>query len=186
MTIYIKDMVCVRCKMAVQAVLEHLDIGYISIELGTVKLSAVLSPEQMQRLEEDLKHYQLELVKDRKKGMVERIKALIVEQLHSPESHSSIKLSVLVSKGMNYNYTYLANLFSETEGSTIERYYIESRAERVKELLVYEGLTLNEIAYRLNYSSVSHLSKQFKKVTGKSPAHFKKLCLSDDFIWRPC
>lgn len=186
MNIYIKNMVCVRCKMAVQSVLEQLGIGYLTIELGRVKLAQDIGPEQMAELQPALQHYQLELMEDRRKIITEQIKVLILEMFHMPEINLHQKFSDYLSKRMFYDYTYLANIFSETEGSTIERFYIVSRVERVKELIVYEKLNITEISYELNYSSVSHLCQQFKKVTGQTPSEFKKLCESEDFVWRNC
>lgn len=186
MILYIKNMVCVRCIMAVQTTLEKLKIDYLSIELGKVKLKTELEPVLQKELNASLKRYDLELMEDRKKILVERIKTTIVQLLHSSNTNLELKLSVFLSESLHYNYTYLANTFSEMEGTTIERFYIENRVERVKELILYEELTLTEIADRLNYSSVAHLCLQFKKVTGQTPAVFKKLCRSDDYVWRRC
>ena len=179
-------MVCVRCKMAVQSVLEELGIEYLSIDLGRVKLARTIATEVMNKVQHALQHYQLELMEDRKKIMTEQIKVLIVEMLHAPDISVHKKFSDYLSKSLFYDYTYLSNIFSDTEGSTIEKFYIVSRVERVKELLVYEKLHIKEIAYELNYSSVSHLCQQFKKVTGQTPSEFKKLCESADFVWRNC
>jgi AraC family transcriptional regulator len=184
MIIYIKDMVCVRCKMAVQAVLENLGIRFISIELGRVTLAGPLTQEQQKKLHAGLQLYELELMDDKKKILVERIKTSIIEILHSSSFEVPLKFSEHLSKSLYYDYTYLANIFSEMEGTTIERFYISNRVERVKELLIYEALSIKEIAYRLNYSSESHLSMQFKKVTGNTPSEFKKLCMLKDYVWR--
>ncbi|HEU4901445.1 MAG TPA: AraC family transcriptional regulator [Flavisolibacter sp.] len=184
MTIYIKDMVCVRCKMAVRSVLEELGIAYQKIELGRAVLDRTLTREELVNLNKALKRFELELMSDRNKILTERIKTLILEAIRSPETESGLKLSAFISQHMAYDYTYLANLFSEIEGTTIERFYIENRIERAKELMIYDGLSTKEIAYRLNYSSMSHLCLQFKKVTGYTPADFKKRCQSDDFVWK--
>lgn len=186
MTIYIKDMVCVRCKMAVRSVLEEMSIPYQKIELGSAVLEKALDAEELQKLNDCLKRYELELMSDRKKILTERIKTLIIEMLHSEQMDEGLKLSIFIGKNMSYDYTYLANIFSEVEGSTIERFYIESRIDRAKELMVYEGLTVKQIAYELNYSSVSHLSLQFKKVTGYTPVDFKRRCEAGDLIWKTC
>ena len=186
MTVYIKDMVCVRCKMAVQSVLEALQIGYESIELGTVKLQSSITREQQRALNEALKHYRLELMDDKRKILVERIKVLIIDMFRSPGSSLQLRFSEYLSKKLFYDYTYLANIFSELEGYTIERFYITTRIERAKELIVYESLNVTEIAYHLNYSSVAHLCLQFKKVTGQTPSGFKKLCESGLLVWRTC
>ena len=184
MIIFIKNMVCVRCKMAVQSVLEALQIDYESIELGKIKLRDFLSSEQKKALTGALRKYELDLISDQKTALVEQIKVIILEMFHKPDTELQLKLSVYLGKKLNYQYTYLSNLFSEMEGITIERFYIVNRVERVKELMVYEDLSLSEIAYQLKYSSVSHLCLQFKKVTGQTPSNFKSLCLSHDFVWR--
>jgi AraC family transcriptional regulator len=184
MNIYIKNMVCKRCKMAVQSVLEELEIDYLSIELGIVKLAGELSPEQQVKLNKGLKHYELELMDNKKRILVERIKTLIIESFHSSNIEIRLKFSEHLSKSLEYDYTYLANVFSEMEESTIERFYISTRIERVKELIVYEALPIKEIAYQMNFSSVSHLCIQFKKVTGHTPSMFKKLCESQDYVWK--
>lgn len=184
MTIYIKSMVCVRCKMAVQSVLDELKIEYLTIELGRVTLTGELNAEGQKNLIKALAHYGLELMDNKKKILVERIKTLIIEMFNSPNDEVRSKFSEYLSKSLHYEYTYLANCFSDMEGSTIERFYILYRIERVKELLVYEALSIKEIAFQLNYSSVSHLCLQFKKVTGQTPTMFKKLCESEEFVWR--
>ena len=186
MTIYIKNMVCVRCKMAVQSVLESLKINYLHIELGKVSLTTALTLEEQAVLNSSLKRYQLELMDDKRKILVERIKTLIIEQFHSPGDEIHFKFSEHLSSSLNYDYTYLSNVFSELEGSTIEKFYIVQRIERVKELIVYEGLSVTEISHYLNFSSVSHLCLQFKKITGQTPSAFKKLCTTEDFVWRTC
>jgi AraC-like DNA-binding protein len=176
-------MVCIRCKMAVQSVLEENAIPYLSIELGWAKLHRELTPAQKKRVEQGLKRYQLELMEDKNRILVERIKAEIVELLHSPHP-MQFKLSVHLSQELDYNYTYLANTFSAVEGITVERYFIAQRVERVKELIVYEDISLTEITEELRYSSVSHLCLQFKKVAGITPAEFRKQCRDDHFIWK--
>lgn len=186
MTIYIKDMVCVRCKMAVRSVLEELGIGYRSIELGSAVLERTLTAEELMKVNKALNRFELALMGDRKKILTERIKTLIIETLRAPQADEGLKLSALITRNMAYDYTYLANLFSEVEGTTIERFYIENRIERAKELMVYKGLSVKEIAYELNYSSVSHFCLQFKKVTGYTPAGFKKRCEAGDFVWKTC
>ena len=186
MNIYIKYMVCARCKMAVQAVLEELDINYLSIELGKVKLAAALNREQHQKLSAGLKQYELELMDNKKNILAERIKNLILEMFHSSNREMRLKFSEYLSQRLDYDYTYLANIFSEAEGSTIERFYIMTRIERVKELIVYEQMGIKEIAYHLNYSSMAHFCHQFKKVTGETPAAFRKLCGTPGYTWKMC
>lgn len=186
MNIYIKDMVCVRCKMAVQTVLENLGIPYLKIELGKVTLTGDINKEELLKIIEGLRHFKLELMNDKKKILVERIKTTILQMFHSSDHTVRSKFSEYLSKNLFYDYTYLANTFSEIEGSTIEKYYITKRIERVKELMIYEEMTITEIAYQLNFSNVAHLSQQFKKVTGQTPLMFKKLCESNDFVWKTC
>lgn len=175
MIIYIKNMVCVRCKMAVQSVLEALNISYLSVELGKAELADVLQVGQLKQLDTALKHYELELMENKKNILVERIKILIIESLRSSNDELPLKFSEYLSRTLHFDYTYLANIFSENEGSTIERFYILSKIERVKQLLVYDELSIKEITFQLNYSSESHLCNQFKKITGQTPSMYKKL-----------
>lgn len=184
MNVYIKNMVCLRCVMVVQSILSDLDIRYSGVELGLAKLADTIQPDKLRALNEALKLYDLELMDDRKKILVEQIKVLIVRIFHSTTDDIPHKFSEYLSKVLYYDYTYLSNLFSELEGSTIEKFYIVSRVERAKELMVYDSLTTTEIAYKLNYSSVSHFCLQFKKITGQTPATYKKLCQSENFVWR--
>ena len=175
-------MVCVRCKIIVRNVLEALEIPFVEIELGRVKISSELSSDQRNKLDSALKYYDLELMDNAKKILVERIKIVIVEMFHAADGERIIKLSEQLSTSLQYDYTYLANTFSEVEKSTIEKFYILKKIERVKELIKYERLSIKEISYQLSYSSVSHLSKQFKKVTGLTPANFKKLWESEKLV----
>ena len=172
--------------MAVQSVLGNLGIEYLTVELGRVRLAADLTPAQKDALDAGLRYYSLELMANKKLILVEQIKLLIIQKFQAADQETGLKFSVYLSNSLQYDYTYLANIFSEIEGSTIERFFITSRIERVKELMVYETLSIKEIAFQLNYSSVSHLCLQFKKVTGHTPSVFKKLCNSTDFIWRTC
>jgi len=169
--------------MAVEAVLNANGIRYSSVELGRATLHASLTAAQKQAVIKSLAYYHLQLLEGRNKILVERIKTEILELLHDPHP-LQLKLSAHLSQKLNYNYTYLANTFSEEEGVTLEKYFIQQRVERVKELLVYKDLSLTEIMDELNYSSVSHLCLQFKKVTGLTPAEFKKKCKASDFVWR--
>jgi AraC family transcriptional regulator len=182
--LYIKNMVCVRCKMAVQTVLEELKIGYLQIDLGRVRLTEELTPEQQKDLNTALNRYELELLDNRKSILVEQIKILILEMFNSPDSDLELKFSEYLSKTLHHEYTYMANVFSEKEGSTIEKFYILTRIDKVKALLVYEALSIKEIAYRLNYSSESHLCQQFKKITGQTPSAFKKMWEAEKLVWR--
>jgi AraC-like DNA-binding protein len=170
--------------MAVQAVLDASGIAYRSIELGRVQLAAPLSEGEKKSVVEGLAHYRLELMEDRSTILVERIKTEIITLLQPPyQLH--IKLSAHLSLALGYNYTYLANVFSQEEGMTLEKYFILQRVERVKEMIVYEDLSLTQVVDEMNYSSVSHLCVQFKKVTGQTPAEFRKNVQSDNYIWRP-
>ncbi|MBC7947438.1 MAG: helix-turn-helix transcriptional regulator [Chitinophagaceae bacterium] len=170
---YIRNMVSVRCKMAVRTVLEKLKIDYLSIELGYVSFPSELTSDKLTEFGAALKQYELELMSERKKNVVDRIKILIIGMFHSPNVENPGKLSEYLSKKLNLEYTYLANVYSETEGSTIEKFYILTKIERVKQMLVSEGLTIKEIYFKLNYSSESHLCQQFKKVTGLTPSMYK-------------
>jgi len=173
--IHIQNMVCTRCKMAVKSELDNLGLHYTSIELGEVEITGSISSEQKDRLSIALKMTGLELMDDRKSILVERIKTIIIELVHYTDKQIKVNLSDFLSQKLDYNYTYLANLFSEVKGTTIEQFYLAHKIEKVKELLIYDELNLSEIAHKLHYSSVAHLSNQFKKITGLTPSHFKKL-----------
>lgn len=168
-------MVSLRCKMVVKDILEQVDIPYLSVELGEVNTCEELTAEQLKLLKERLNCADLELTDDKKAQLIEKIKGVIIEMIHYDEELPKVKFSVYLSKKLNHNYTYLANLFSETEGTTIEHFMILHKIEKVKELIMYNDLNLSEIAWKLHYSSVAHLSHQFKKVTGLTPSFFKKL-----------
>jgi AraC-like DNA-binding protein len=170
-------MVCIRCKMVVKSELEKLGLHYTSVELGEAEIFENISTEQQDRLNINLKKAGLELMDDKKSILVEKIKMIIVELVHYTDEQIKINLSDHLSEKLNYNYTYLANLFSEVKGTTIEKFYLAHKIEKVKELLVYKELNLTEIAYKLHYSSVAHLSNQFKRMTGLTPSHFKNLKL---------
>jgi len=175
MKLFIKYMVSLRCKMLVKAELENLGLQYTTVELGEVNLINDITTEQREQLDRSLKKAGLELMDDKKSMLVEKIKNVIIEMIHYADEPPLTKYSVFISEMLNYDYTYLSNLFSEVQGTTIEHFIIIHKIERVKELLVYDDLNLTEIAYKLHYSSVSHLSNQFKKTTGLTPSHFKKL-----------
>jgi AraC-like DNA-binding protein len=170
--------------MAVQAVLEELGIPYQKIELGHAVLERLLTKDELKSLDTALRRYELSLMVNRKKILTQRIKLLIHDLVRKQSEEGTLKLSAYISREMAYDYTYMANLFSEEEGLTIERYYIESRIERAKELMVYEEMSVKEVAYELQYSSVSHFCLQFKKVTNSTPAEFKKQCESGNFVWK--
>lgn len=173
--LYVKNMVCNRCKMVLRTELEKLGIEPINIDLGEVQLETELSAAQKQALSQNLQTLGFELIDDKKSRLIERIKTIIIELVHQQNSALSKNLSVYLTEALHYEYSYLSNLFTAVEGTTIEQYFINQKIERVKELLVYDELSLNEIAYQLNYSSVAHLSNQFKKITGLTPSHFRQL-----------
>lgn len=161
--------------MVVKSELEKLGLLYNTIELGEVDLAEKATKDQLETLGIALKLTGLELMEDSKNILVERIKTLIIELIHYNDKQLKINLSSYLSEKLNHNYTYLSNLFTEIKGTSIEQFYIANKIEKVKELLVYDELSLTEIAWKLHYSSVSHLSNQFKKMTGLSPSHFKNL-----------
>jgi len=159
----------------VKSELENLGLHYSSVELGEVEIKENISAEQREQLNIALKKSGLELMDDKKSMLVEKIKNVIVEMVHYSNEELKTNFSDYLSEKLHYNYAYLADLFQEVQGTTIEHYIILHKIERVKELLVYDELTLSEIAYLMHYSSVAHLSNQFKKITGLTPSHFKKL-----------
>jgi len=161
--------------MAVKSELENLGLHHTRVELGETEIMEELSAEQRDFLSTSLKKIGLELLDDKKNIMVERIKTIIIELVHYNDDQIKTNLSDYLAEKLNHNYTYLSNLFSEVKGTTIEKFYLSNKIERVKELLVYDDLNLTEIAWKLHYSSVAHLSNQFKKMTGLTPSHFKNL-----------
>ncbi len=168
-------MVCIRCKMVVKDALSKLNIHFRNVDLGEADTIEELSPEQIEQFRATLLFFGLELMDDKKSVLIQKIKNVIVELVHYSEEPLSINLSDFLAEKLGHNYTYLANLFSEVQGITIEKYYISHKIERVKELLVYNEHNLTEIAWMMHYSSVGHLSSQFKKVTGLTPSYFKKM-----------
>jgi len=168
-------MISLRCKMVVKSELEKLGIAYHHVELGQVDLVEELTEIQRESVRLMLLHSGLELMDDKKAVLIEKIKTIIIELVHYSEEPLEINFSEYLSNKMDYDYTYLSNLFSETEGTTIERYLIIHKIEQVKELIIYNELNLTEIAWKMNYSSVAHLSHQFKKITGLTPSFFKAL-----------
>jgi AraC-like DNA-binding protein len=161
--------------MAVKSELEKLGLHHTRVELGETEIMEDLSPELRDNLSNNLKNIGLELLDDKRNIMVEKIKTIIIELVHYHEDQIKTNLSDYLSEKLNHNYTYLSNLFSEIKGTTIEKFYLANKIEKVKELLVYDELNLTEIAWKLHYSSVAHLSNQFKKMTGLTPSHFKNL-----------
>ena len=175
MKLYIKFMVSLRCKMLVKQELKKLGLHYSSVDLGFVEIIGEISEDKRKKLKAALLESGLELMDDKKSMLIEKIKIIITEMIHYNEELPKVNYSEYISNIMGYDYTYLANVFSEVKGITIEHYIIAHKIEKVKELLLYDELNLTEISYRMNYSSVSHLSTQFKKVTGLTPTYFKNL-----------
>jgi len=161
--------------MVVKDELQRLGINCQSIDLGVIEVEKGISDEQMERLANNLRKSGLELLDDKRNILVERIKCVIIEMIHYSEEVPKVNDSDYISKKLGYDYTYLSNTFSEVKGITIQHYIITHKIERAKELLLYDELTLTEIAYKLNYSSVAHLSNQFKKITGLTPSYFKEM-----------
>ena len=163
--------------MVVKSELEKLGLHSATVEMGEAEILEDITPEQLVLLNTALVQTGLELLKDKKKILVEKIKIIIIDLVHFNDEQIKINLSDYISEKLNHNYTYLANLFSEVLGTSIEQFYLSHKLERVKELLVYNELNLTEIAWKLHYSSVAHLSNQFKKMTGLTPTQFKNLKL---------
>lgn len=171
----IKNMVCPRCILSVENIFENLAIPVQRIDLGEVVVSKELHPTELKNIETELKKVGFELIETRINKIVEDIKKLILEFLDSQSSDKKINLSAFITSKMHYDYSYLSDLFSSIEGKSIEQFFIIQRIEKVKELLVYDQLSLTEIAYKTGFSSVHHLSAQFKKVTGLTPSLFKNI-----------
>ncbi len=167
-------MVCDRCKRTVEAALKNNGIPYQDLKLGEVSLSNPLSESQKNALSNDLKKEGFELLEDRENRMLNQIKTEVINFVHYPEKIGDKNLSEYLSEKLHKEYSSLSKLFSQTEGRTIEHFFIEQRIEKVKELLFYDELSLSQIADRLHFSSLAHLSGQFKKITGMSPSEFKK------------
>ncbi|HLP63121.1 AraC family transcriptional regulator [Flavobacterium sp.] len=175
MMLYIKNMVCSRCKMVVKSEFEKLGLHTISVELGEIELESEISDEQRKELLQRLHLLGFDLIDDKKSKTIEKIKNIIIDLVHQKNNDLKENLSEYLSKNLHQDYNSLSNLFSEVEGTTIEKYFINLKIEKVKELIIYNEMSLTEIAYSLNYSTVAHLSKQFKKVTGFTPTYFKQL-----------
>jgi len=168
-------MVSIRCKMIVKSELEHMNLHYTNVVLGEADILEDLGATQWNELDANLRKYGIELLENKKSILIEKIKNIIIENVHYEEVNHKINLSKRISAILGYDYTYLANLFSTSRGITIEQFFIQHKIERIKELLIYDEYTISEIAQKLHYSSVAHLSNQFKKMTGLSPSFFKKL-----------
>ncbi|MES2799257.1 MAG: AraC family transcriptional regulator [Bacteroidota bacterium] len=175
MKLYIKYMVSNRCKMLVKEELKNLNLHFILVDLGEVEIMEDLTPEKRQELSDALAESGLELMEDKKSIIIEKIKTVIINMVHHSDELLKVNFSDFLSEKLNYDYTYLANLFSEVQGTTIGHFLISHKIERIKELIIYDELNITEIAWKMNYSSVAHLSNQFKKETGLTPSHFKQL-----------
>jgi AraC family transcriptional regulator len=175
MKLYIKNMVCDRCKTAVKRELDKNKIVYQNLELGEIDVTGDLSDKVLTKFSEGISALGFELIEDKKARTISKIKSSVIELIRNTSDLHKIKLSTHISDKLHKDYDSLSSLFSEVEGVTLEKYFIEQKIERVKELLVYNELTLSQIAAELGYSSVNHLSSQFKKVTGLTPTHFKKI-----------
>ena len=171
----IKNMVCPRCILTVESILANLEIPVAKVSLGEVELVTALNENRLKKVETELKKVGFELIETKVNKIVEDIKKLVLGYIDDLSGEKNIKLSSLITKRLNYDYSYLSDLFSSIEGITIEQYFILQRIEKVKELIVYEELSFTEISYQTGFSSVHHLSAQFKKVTGLTPSHFKKI-----------
>ncbi|MEO6722165.1 MAG: AraC family transcriptional regulator [Ferruginibacter sp.] len=174
MNIYIKNMVCVRCKMLVKKILDDMGVAYYKIELGFADLKQPINHQQKQTLKSTLQIWGLELLEDSKEILVEKIKGSVIKMIRDDTEISPVKTSHYLSRYLHYNYNYLANVFSQETGICLSDYIIAHKIEKAKQMLMDENLTVSEIAWKLNYSSVAHLSNQFVKVTGLRPSQFKK------------
>lgn len=168
-------MVSTRCKMMVKDVLRNQGLHFVVVDLGEVDIMENLNTEELQRLKKALVDSGLELMDDKKAVLIEKIKNLIIEMVHYDEELPNVNYSDYISEKLQHDYTYLSNIFSEVKGITIQQFIIVHKVERIKELIIYDELNITEIAWKMNYSSVAHLSNQFKKITGLSPSHFKQL-----------
>jgi AraC-like DNA-binding protein len=168
-------MVSIRCKMMVKEELKKLGLHFIIVNLGEVEIMENISIEQRDLLKSALQNLGLELMDNKRAILIERIKSVIIEMVHYADEMPTTNFSHYLSEKLGHGYTYMANLFSEVQGTTIEQFIISHKIEKIKELIIYDELNITEIAWKMNYSSVAHLSNQFKKMTGLSPSHFKQL-----------
>jgi len=175
MHLYIKNMVCNRCILVVEQELQKLDIHNYKVILGEVEITNAIPKENLNQLQNNLSALGFELLDDSKTRLIERIKNVIIQYIRDNQEENRQNFSDILSKALHKDYSYLSGLFSEVEGITIEKYIINQKIEKVKELITYDELSVSEIAYKLGYSSVAHLSNQFKKVTGLTPSHFKQV-----------
>lgn len=175
MKLFIKNMVCNRCILVVQSELEQLGFEVLNVKLGEVQFLKVLTQSEKHLISNHVKSFGFELLEDKNSQLIEKIKALLIDLVQTKNNDINIKLSDYLVHHLHTDYSRISNLFSETESVSIEKYFINQKIEKVKELLYYDELSLSEIANLLNYSSVAHLSNQFKKVTGFSPSYFKNM-----------
>ena len=175
MKLYIKYMVSLRCKLLVKEELKKLGLNYFVVDLGLVEILEDITKGQREQLSHSLLKSGLQLLENKKSILIEKIKNVITEMIHYSDELPKVNYSEYISEKLDHNYTYLANTFSEVKGITIQQYIIHHKIERVKELILYDELSLSEISYKLHYSSPAHLSNQFKKVTGLTPSFFKKM-----------
>ncbi|WP_430403041.1 helix-turn-helix domain-containing protein [Fluviicola sp.] len=175
MKLFVKHMVSLRCKMVVKEVVAGLGLRPTKIELGMVEIRENISEDVREKLKSDLSSCGLELLEDRTSILIEQIIGAVIEMVHYSDEAPKMNYSDYISEKLNYDYTYLSNVFSKEKGMTIQQFIIMNRVERVKEFLLYDELNLTEISYKMNYSSVAHLSNQFKKITGFSPSFYKQL-----------
>ncbi|MBK8522229.1 MAG: helix-turn-helix transcriptional regulator [Chitinophagaceae bacterium] len=175
MNLYIKNMVCNRCIMVVKQELENLKLKPLKVSMGEAELSKQPSVKQMQQLNSRLLQLGFEILDDKKQKQIEKIKSLLIKKVQSGDVEEHFSISEYLSNFLHKDYSYISRLFSEVEGITVEQFFILQKIEKVKEWLVYGELNLSEISFRLGYSSVAHISAQFKKITGLTPSHFKKL-----------
>jgi AraC-like DNA-binding protein len=175
MKIYVKNMACLSCKVFVKDALQEMDIHAVKVELGEIETKEEVSDEEKKQLNKLIKKVGLELLESKQGVLIEKIRKIIVDYVYHSEEKEIINFSDLLSQKLNYSYSYLANFFSEVEATTIEQYVIALKIERIKELIIFGEDTLTEMADKMHYSSVAHLSAQFKKVTGLTPSHFKEL-----------
>ncbi|WP_160129462.1 helix-turn-helix domain-containing protein [Kordia antarctica] len=175
MKLYIKYMVSLRCKLMVKLEIEKLGLQYTSIQLGMIEINENITDEVKEKLKLNLAVSGLELLDDKKSILIDKIKTIVIEMIHYSDEVPRVNFSDFISKKLDYDYTYLSNIFSEVNGITIQHFIIKHKIEKAKELILYDELNLTEIAYRLHYSSVAHLSNQFKKVTGQTPSFYKKI-----------
>jgi len=175
MDIHIKNMVSNRCILIVKSELEKLGLQYVSVHLGVVEIPDDLTEAMYNHVNLNLKKWGLSIITDHKLILIEKIKTIIIDLVHYNDNQLKINFSDYLSQKLNYDYTYMANLFSENQGMTIEHFFLSHKIERVKEFLIYDELNISEIADKMHYSNVAHLSSQFKKITGLTPSQYKHL-----------